>query len=168
MDPNAIAPFIKSTRNIFEMMLQLNVETGEPSIKKMGDASFDISAIISFTGDFEGSVVLSFPEACAFRVVSLFTGTEVTKADHDLADAVGELVNMIAGGAKAQFEGKKVDISCPNVVIGQNHVVQGGKDNVCVILPCSCECGDFNIEVAMKAKPVDAGSLGQTTSGVSG
>jgi len=150
VDPNAIAPFIKATKNIFEMMLQLHVDVGEPSVKQPGASSNDVSAIISFTGDFEGSVVLSFPESTACRTVSLFTGMEIPEPNEDLTDAVGELVNMIAGGAKAQFEGKKVQISCPSVVIGKSHVVQGGRDAVCVLIPCECECGDFVLEVAIK------------------
>ena len=166
MDPNAIAPFIKSTRNIFEMMLQLQVEIGEPTIKQPGQASHDVSAIISFTGDFEGSVVLSFPEATACRVVSLFTGSDITEPNDDLTDAVGELVNMIAGSAKAQFEGKKVQISCPNVVVGRSHVVQGGRDAICVLIPCDCDCGDFCVEVAMKAASAPAGN--QTSEAVQG
>lgn len=156
MDPNAIAPFIKATQNIFEMMLQLHVDVGEPTVKQPGASSNDVSAIISFTGDFDGSVVLSFPEATACRAVSLFTGTEISEPNDDLTDAVGELVNMIAGGAKAQFTGKKIQISCPNVVVGKSHVVQGGKDAVCVIIPCECECGDFTLELSIKGSTGEA------------
>lgn len=168
MDPNTITPFIKSTRNIFEVMLQLHVEVGEPRLKQGTDHSHDISAIISFTGDVEGAVVLSFPEACAFRVVSLLTGTEISQADEDLTDAVGELVNMIAGGAKAQFEGKKIGISCPSVVIGSNHIVQGSRDSVCVILPCTCECGEFDIEITFKAQGTSSDAASSAAASVNG
>ena len=34
----------------------------------------------------------------------------------DFTDAVGELVNMISGGAKALLEGKEVSMGCPSVV----------------------------------------------------
>lgn len=150
MDPTFIVPFIKSAKNVFETMFQMPLECGTPSIKSDAGASHDVSAIIGFTGEVDGAVVLSFPEAIARRIVTLFVGSEVTSKE-DLSDAVGELVNMVAGGAKAQFNGKKVSISCPSVVIGAGHVVHGKKEMTTVVIPASCDCGAFTIEIAMKA-----------------
>ncbi len=149
MDPTFIIPFIKSAKNVFETMFQMPLECGTPSIKTEASASYDVSAIIGFAGEVEGSVVLSFPEAIARRVVTLFVGSEVTSKE-ELSDAVGELVNMIAGGAKAQFTSKKVNISCPSVVIGPGHIVHGKKDMVTVMIPATCDCGQFSIEIAMR------------------
>jgi len=131
-------------------------------IKTDGPA-FDVSGIIGLSGDAEGSVVLSFPMTTAQRVVSLMTGVEVTEANEDLCDAVGELVNMIAGGTKAQLQGRNISISCPSVVVGANHAVYGRKDVACVCIPCGCDCGDFTVEIAMKkassgAQTASAGS----------
>lgn len=150
MDQSYIIPFIKSAQNVFETMLQLPVQIGRPTLRKEHEPSFDVSGIIGMSGDVEGTVVLSFPTATAERVVSLFTGTEMTQAHEDFADAIGELVNMVSGGAKAQFTGKKVSISCPSVVIGAGHQVYGRKDVVAICIPCSSDCGDFNVEVSIK------------------
>lgn len=150
MDPNYIVPFIKSSKNVFETMFQMPLECGTPRVKSEAAASYDVSAIIGFVGEVEGAVVLSFPEAIARRIVTLFVGSEVASKE-DLSDAVGELVNMIAGGAKAQFTNKKVSISCPSVVIGAGHIVHGKKDTITVVIPASCDCGEFAIEIAMKA-----------------
>ena len=153
-----IVPFIKSTKNIFEMMLQLDVSIGEPSVKKESQPSYDVSGIISFSGDLTGSVVLSFPWDTAQRVVTLFTGMEITTDQREeLSDAVGELVNMIAGSAKAQFEGKNISISCPNMVLGDNHTVQAASDSVGVVIPCESDCGGFSVEVSSKASGSAAG-----------
>lgn len=161
MDPNNLLPFIKSTKNIFETMLQMGIEIGEPAVKADRAPSHDVSGIIGFNGDVGGSVVLSFPFATAHRIVSVFTGMEVDpEATDDVADAVGELVNMIAGGAKAQFSGKKVSITCPSVVVGSDHTVQNAKDAVCVLIPCDCDCGNFTVEVAIKSSPVGAAADG--------
>lgn len=150
MDPTFITPFIRTTRNIFDTMFQMPVVVGDPQVKTNPGLSFDVSAIIGMSGDVEGSVVLSFPRPTAQRIVSLFTGAEVGDADEELSDAVGELVNMIAGGAKAQFPSGAVSISCPSVVIGSNHTVFGKKDVVCICIPCSCDCGEFNVEIAIR------------------
>ena len=150
MDSSYIMPFVTSIQNVFETMIQLPVQVGKPTLKATGAPSFDISGIIGMSGDVEGSVVLSFPTVTAERIVSLFTGMEMPHMHEDFPDAIGELVNMISGGAKAKFTGKQVSISCPSVVIGSEHIVVGRKDVVCVILPCSCDCGDFAVEVFLR------------------
>lgn len=154
MDPAYITPFIASIHNVFSTMMQLPVTIGEPRIKDGPVTTYDISGIIGMSGDVVGSVVLSFPKTTAQRLVTLLTGTEMT-ADHaDFPDAIGELANMISGNAKGQFGGKKkVSISCPSVVIGQNHSVARPKDVPCIIFPCSTDCGDFIVEVAIAERP---------------
>ncbi|MEN0020997.1 MAG: chemotaxis protein CheX [Planctomycetota bacterium] len=109
--------------------------------------------MISFTGEYQGSLVLTFPTEVAERVVALFIGAEVTADDDDFADAVGELANMVSGNAKAGFEGKTVSISCPSVIIGTGHAVRQPSDMPIVIIPCDCECGSFAIEVSLRAAP---------------
>ena len=150
MDQSYIIPFIKSVQNVFETMLQLPVQMGQPELKKGGESGHDVSAIIGMSGDVEGSVVLSFPTETAERVVALFTGTELSADHEDFADAVGELVNMVSGGAKAQFTGKEVSISCPSVVVGQSHQVYGRKDVVAIAIPCDSDCGTFDVEVSIR------------------
>ncbi len=163
MDQSYIIPFVKSVQNVFDTMLQLPVQVGAPSLKKPGSPSFDVTGIIAMSGDVEGNVTLSFPTATAERVVSLFTGMELNQTHEDFADAVGELVNMISGGAKAQFTGKQVSISCPSVVIGSDHLVFGSKDLICIVIPCSSDCGDFSVEISMKASALSAkAGAGQT------
>ncbi len=149
MNPAYIAAFAKSVQNVFETMLQLPVTLGTPSVKDGGRPSYDVSGIVGMSGDVEGTVILSFPTATAERVVSLFTGMELACTHEDFADAVGELVNMVSGGAKARFNGKAVSISCPSVVIGSDHLVFTRKDMLAVLIPCSSECGDFAVEVSM-------------------
>ena len=150
MDQSYIIPFIKSVQNVFETMLQLPVQMGQPELKQPGEDGYDVSAIIGMSGDVDGSVVLSYPTETAERVVAIFTGMELETNHEDFADAVGELVNMVSGGAKAQFNGKHVSISCPSVVIGQSHQVYGRKDVVAICIPCECDCGPFNVEVSIR------------------
>lgn len=150
MDQSYIIPFVASVQNVFETMLQLPVEVEKPSLKSTGAPTHDVSGIIAMSGDVEGTICLSFPTVTAERVVSLFTGMEMDAKHEDFADAVGELVNMVSGNAKAQFEGKHVTISCPSVVIGPEHHIFGRKDVMCIQIPCSSDAGSFQVEVAIK------------------
>jgi len=155
VDSSYIVPFVDSIGSVFETMLQLPVRVGEPGLKQSGDPCYDVSGIIGMSGDVEGSVVLSFPISTSERVVSLFTGMELTHTHEDFPDAIGELINMISGGAKAKFAGKHVSISCPSVVIGSDHVVFSRKDVVCIQIPCESDCGDFCLEVAIRKETGD-------------
>ena len=83
-------------------------------------------------------------------LVCLFTGMELASDHEDFADAIGELVNMVSGNAKAQFEGKHVTISCPSVVIGPEHQVYGRKDVICIQIPCETDAGEFTVEVSIR------------------
>jgi len=155
VDSSYIMPFIKSIQNVFDTMLQLPVEVQEPQLKSSDHPSYDVSGIIGMSGDVEGSIVLSFPTTTAERVVSLFTGMDIAHSHEDFPDAIGELVNMISGGAKAQFADKKVNITCPSVVLGSDHLVYSRKDVVCICIPCTCHCGNFSVDIALRQSNPD-------------
>jgi chemotaxis protein CheX len=158
MDPSFITPFVSSIQNVFTTMLQLPVSIGTPRLKAGGPASHDVSGVIGMSGDVSGSIVLSFPRATAEAVVALFCGEQLDSDSADFADAVGELVNMVSGGAKANLGAKSVSISCPSVVIGAGHFIAQQKDTPCVVIPCSTDCGDLTIEVAIRQQVAASGA----------
>lgn len=150
MDQQCIKAFVTSIRNVFQTMMQLEVRVGAPTLKDTAQAPNDVSGIMGMSGDIVGTVVISFPEATASRVASILAGTDMPASHPDFPDAIGEIVNMVTGGAKALFGGRKASISCPSVVRGAGHVVASPKDTPCISIPCSTDCGDFVIEVAIR------------------
>ncbi len=150
MDQSYIEPFIESTRNTFSTMFQTDVDVSPPEPCPPGGTGHDISGIIEMSGDVEGSVVLSFPIETARRVCSSIAGAEIGDDIESLSDAIGELVSMIAGGAKARFEGKLVSISCPSIVIGGQDDVRGPSGEGGILLPCTCDCGEFGVQVRIR------------------
>jgi chemotaxis protein CheX len=156
MDATLIAPFISSIQHVFSTMFQLPVEVGNPSIKKGSECTHDVSGIIGMSGEFQGSVVLSMPGDTAVAVVALFTGEKYDTNSDDFADAVGEIINMVCGNAKAAFQRKNVSISCPSVVVGPKHRVSSQSDIPCVLIPCSTDCGELVLEVAIKPVAAEA------------
>ncbi len=150
MDSQFILPFIDSVHNVFETMLQFQVQVATPSIKAADSSSHDVSGIIGMSGDVEGTIVLGFPTATAERAVSAFTGMEMDSQHEDFADAVGELVNMVSGGAKAKFTNRNVSITCPSVIVGQHHTVAGRKDMPTIHIPCTSDLGSFSVDVSIR------------------
>ena len=151
MDASYITPFMTSIQNVFSTMFQLPVEIGEPRIKTDSKTSHDVSGIIgSVSGEMTGTIVLSMPSDAAEAIVTLFTGMEMDADSEDFADAIGELINMISGNAKAEFQRKDVSISCPSVVVGSGHRVASISGTPCVVIPCHTDCGEVVLEVSLR------------------
>lgn len=75
------------------------------------------SAAVTVTGAWEGMVSIELPGAVAEEVCRRMLGVDQTH-DEDVADAVGELVNMIGGNIKSLMPGPSV-LSLPVVAAGR-------------------------------------------------
>lgn len=155
MDVRYINPFVRSIKNVFTTMLKLDVAVQKPHVKTDARACADVSGVIGFSGDATGCVVLSFPKEVACKFATQFAGMPITMESPDLVDAIGELANMVAGNAKKDFEGARISISLPSVVIGEDHVIGQSRMVPRLVIPCASPLGSFYVEVAMKVdKPV--------------
>ncbi|MCP4590248.1 MAG: chemotaxis protein CheX [bacterium] len=149
MDVRYINPFIESIKNVFTTMLSTELLLSKPFVKTDHEPGADVSAIIGLSGDVVGSVAICLKMDTAIKTASKFSGMELTQEHEDFADALGELANMVAGGAKAKFEGLNASISLPNVIVGPGHSVQQSKQAPRLVLPCDSPLGRFSVEVAM-------------------
>ena len=109
----------------------------------------DIVAIISLSGDVIGSTVLGFPKQTALAIASQFAGEEMTLDHPDLPDALGELINMVTGSAKANLKGITASISLPRVIAGNSVMVGGPKTLPFVVIPFKSDLGYFYLELAV-------------------
>jgi len=153
MKANIINPFLTSVRNVMETMLHVKIEQSIPYAKTNNLASGDISGIISFTEkNCVGAVALSFPKTTALNVYNLFSGEYSDRLGMDVQDAVGEMANMVAGGAKTEFSkhGLTFHLSIPTIVVGQNHSINHMPDTPVIVIPMSLNGNSFNLEVSMK------------------
>lgn len=150
MDVRFINPFIASTKTVFKTMVATEIVIGKPVIIRANqEQTADVSAVIGMSGDAVGCVVLSLPMETACNIASKFAGTQLTQAHPDFSDALGELANMVAGQAKAKFEGLNVSISLPSVIVGDSHVVSQSRAKPRLALPCQCDLGGFTVEVVL-------------------
>ncbi len=150
MDVRYINAFVRSISNTYETMCQLPVSVGKPQIKANEGPGTDVSGVIGFSGDAAGCVVLHFSFDVASKLATRFAGIDITPEHPDFADAIGELANMVAGGAKAQFDGLNISISLPNVIVGENHSVSASKVAPRIVIPCDTEVGQFHVEIGME------------------
>lgn len=141
--------FVRSLQEVLTTMAGTKVTVGRPSYKTDPGSTHDVSGIIGFSGDFIGSMVLTFKEATAVAIVKAFAGAELSLGSTDFTDAIGELANMIAGSAKKAFGG--TNISLPTVVIGHGHLIGRLNDVPCILIPCDSASGSFAVEVNIKS-----------------
>ncbi len=124
MSAEHIHPFIRSLARTFQTMLQCEVSLGKLWSHAERAPLYDVTAVIGMTGKATGTVVVSFSQSLALKAAATMLLTETHEIDADVIDAVGELTNMIAGGAKAELPQWEMSLSTPSMVVGTPHTVR--------------------------------------------
>ena len=152
MDVKLINPFINATINVLETMAFMSIQAGKPYLKKDNVAVGDVSGVLGLTGAANGTISVTFEENCILAVVSNMFGEAMTELNHEIADAVGELTNMISGQARRELEeqGKIFKAAIPSVVTGRNHSVTHYSEGPKIAIPFMTANGDFTIEVCFE------------------
>lgn len=157
IDVNLLNPFIGATIDCLKQMARVEPARKRVFIKKDPLMHGDICGIIGMTNGITGSCVVSFPDALARRLVARLLGdNEFTIAPAMVQDGIGEIANMIAGGAKRAFIAigtYRFDISTPTVVAGEPVRLFNPQDTVSVACEFTANpdwLETFLIEVALK------------------
>lgn len=145
-----INPFISSLSNTFATMLGCDVTRGQLKLKDSASPFHDISGVIGMSGRAVGTVVVSLSKPVALKAASAMLMMEATEVDADVVDAVGEITNMVAGGAKASLEEYHLSISLPSVITGRNHEVRFPSKVTPLCVPFTCDWGVLTLEVGLK------------------
>jgi len=151
MDASMINPFLNATVNVIETMAFMKCTAGKPYLKKDDKARGDVTGIIGITGHSNGTIAVTFDEASILKIVSNMFGEEMSELNHEIADAVGELTNMISGQARKDLEtiGKLFEAAIPSVVTGKDHSIIHYTDGPKIAIPFTTDEGHFTIEVCL-------------------
>lgn len=156
MDVAYINPFIAAARSVFDKMVKVPVSLGKVYLKDHAEPQNVVSACIGISGNVTGCVVIGFPQSVALALASGLMGTPAQTLDSDCLDALGEIANMIAGGAKKDLPGEGLNsISLPNLVLGSHRVVYPSGTPI-IVIPCETPKGRFVIEVALRTHKAKA------------
>lgn len=152
MDVKLINPFINATISVLETMAFVTVTAGKPYVKTDNVAVGDVSGVLGLTGIANGTIAVTFEEKCILTVVSNMFGETMDQLNEDIADAVGELTNMISGQARRELEqiGKLFKAAIPTVVTGRNHSIRHYSEGPKIAIPFRTESGEFTIEVCFE------------------
>jgi len=148
-----INPFIESTYDLFSTMLNSKATRGNVALAKDFTNPRDIMGLIGLSGVARGMVALSFPVKTALNMVNRLLGMELHVVDDTVSDAIAEMVNIVAGGAKARLsgnEGPPIDLSLPTVVRGGDFNVDYPSGSVWLEVPFDSELGPFTLRVTFE------------------
>ena len=143
---------VEVTKEIFETMIMLEVEAGEPLTEHVSKFTFSLSAMVGFAGFKQGNLAIHASEDVAKGITQDFLGMEIEEINEDVQDAMGELANMIAGSLKPFIanDGKNVELSLPSVVYGEEYTMTVVAKADWMIVPFTVTHGQFLVCLEFK------------------
>jgi chemotaxis protein CheX len=152
MDAEIINPFISATIDTYKLMLyDKDLKPSAPFLKKQPFIHYDISTTIGLSGKAAGIISIAYPTEVAIKTVSAMVGSQVSSTSPDLADGIGEIVNIVAGYAKKDLVQYALEISLPSVIRG-NHFICTPSGVPCIVVPFTSIYGNLWMEVALVTK----------------
>lgn len=149
IDVDYINPVIGSLEDTFSTMLNQKIKRTGLGLMENNQALFPVSGIIGVSGKAIGTIVLSMSKGVAAKAAAVMLMLDETPADvdDDVLDAVGELTNMVTGGAKAKLEEFKLSMSLPNVLMGDNCRLHFPQNSHPIAIPFNCDWGPLGLQI---------------------
>lgn len=149
MNVKYMNPLLEATLDVLSTMAKTIAKPGRPSIKTSVEPLGDITGIIALTGPkILGSLAISFPSRAILTIHERMLGEVETNVNESVKDLVGEITNMITGGAKRRYEAIGLDfaLSRPQMIIGRETAIEHHVDSTTIMVPFNSDAGDFFIE----------------------
>ena len=130
-------------------MAQMELTPEKPRLKKDEVAHGDVSGLIGMvSAQTKGSLSITFEGKLALATMKNMVGEGPDEINEEITDLVGEITNMVTGGAKRMLSEKGIefDMATPMVVSGKNHTITHKADGPIVIIPLSSKHGKAFIE----------------------
>lgn len=146
-----IEPFVEATIRVFEDFFQETPIPGKPYLFHRDEhQNWDLSALIGIGGDSRGVVAIMLTGNLAINLTNTLTGTQSTEITDDAVDAIGEVVNIIAGNAKKGLEQYILTISLPSIICGSVHNISWPSNIPIIAVPCRTSHGEFVLAVGLE------------------
>lgn len=147
-----INPFLDAVVGVLGMMASVEAKPGKPFINQKRTTVGDITGSIGISGYAKGVMSLTLDEPVILKIVNNMLAESYTELNTDIADAVGELTNMIAGQARQDLAniGMNFQASTPMVITGKGHQIQHITSSPILSIPFTTEEGALVVEVSFE------------------
>ena len=149
MNVEFINPFLSSLLNVMSTMAQMELTPEKPRLKKDEIAMGDVSGLIGMVSEqTKGSLSITFDGSLAIATMKGMVGEGPDEINEEITDLVGEITNMVTGGAKRMLseKGFEFDMATPMVVSGANHTIHHKAEGPIVLIPLNSPNGKAYIE----------------------
>jgi chemotaxis protein CheX len=112
-----------------------------------------LSAIVGFGGRISGYIAIHLAPKSACTLAASLLGMTFNEMDDIVADAMGEMVNMLAGGLK-KFASQDEDlfkISIPSIVYGNDYSTHAPKNSERLLIGVRTEFCTFSVQLVYAA-----------------
>lgn len=148
MDISYINPFIEAVDSVFTTMLATRPRRNGVKVSAGQPRGVEITSLVGLSGKISGVVALRFPPQTALTLASRMLGAPVAEVNDEVTDAISEMVNMVAGSAKAKFQlDPPIELGLPTVVEGSGYRLKYPSRSVWLEVPFTSDAGDFSLEV---------------------
>jgi chemotaxis protein CheX len=141
------ASLARALKEITTTMFNCNSEIISPD--KTEAVPPGLSAIVGFGGRISGYIAIHLPPRSACNLASSLLGMNFEEIDEIVGDAMGEMVNMLAGGVK-RFMNRDADlfkISVPSIVYGTDYYTRAPKNSERLLIGVQTEHGSFSVQL---------------------
>ena len=149
MNVEFINPFLSAMLNVMTTMAKMELTPEKPRLKKGVVAMGDVSGLIGMMSDqAKGSLSITFESELAIATMKGMVGEGPDEINEEITDLVGEITNMVTGGAKRLLSEKGIefDMATPMVVSGKDHTIHHKAKGPVVIIPLKSAHGRAYIE----------------------
>ncbi|AQS40240.1 putative inhibitor of MCP methylation, CheC [Shewanella psychrophila] len=153
MNVNFINPFLESLLNVISTMANMKLSPGKPKIKTDNLAKGDVSGLIGMVGpQTKGSLSITFEQGLILEIMQNMLGENPGEINDEITDLVGEITNMVTGGAKNILgeKGYDFEMATPVVVAGLGHRISHKADGMKIIMPFTSPHGSAYIEICFE------------------
>jgi len=151
MDANLVNVFIEASLFTLETTASVTFKPLRPALEPERTAKGDISGIIELTGNIRGTLSVSFERKTILEIVSQMFGETIPELNDDIKDAVGELLNMVAGriNTKLSDSGQTVTAKLLKVLTGPRHVLPHDTAHPVLSIPVGTDSGVITLQVCV-------------------
>ncbi|HEY3296910.1 MAG TPA: chemotaxis protein CheX [bacterium] len=155
LDAEYVNPFITATLDTLKQMADMDCERTGLSVRTEAATKGHISGTMGLSGAAEGFVAITFNDSLARKVVCrMLQMNPGEEKDEDIRDTVGELMNIIAGAAKADLihTDHSFMLSLPTVIVGGPHSVGQIRGIPVIVIEFTTQGETFEVMVCLMPK----------------
>ncbi|MFZ4857180.1 MAG: chemotaxis protein CheX [Desulfuromonadaceae bacterium] len=137
---------------IFSTMV--GIEVTQPSTQTESHSKFSdcVTAMVGLVGVYNGLITISATRKQAATFATSMLGLDDVESS-EVADALGEIANMIGGSFKHHFirDGREVKLSTPSVITGNEYDISAGSPPDTLTLLYAVGHEHFKVSVYLEA-----------------